>query len=40
MKKIILVLIFAFGFGYVFMNTTDAEILDIEVSTSENLKKN
>ena len=39
MKKIILVLIFAFGFGYVFVTSADAEILDIEVSTSGDLKK-
>ena len=39
MKKIILVLIFAFGFGYVFVTSADAEILDIEVGTSGDLKK-
>ena len=39
MKKIIFLLILAFGFGYVFVTSADAEILDIDVGTSGDLKK-
>ena len=39
MKKIIFLLILAFGFGYVFVTSADAEMLDVEVGTSGDLKK-
>ena len=39
MKKIIFLLILAFGFGYVFVTSADAEMLDIDVGTSGDLKK-